>query len=212
MVGTCSEIGSDNRAVSLRFPSLHVFGDVVGRATIGGVAALSNNGRKIIMRRGPAPKAGHLKLIEGNPGRRPIPKEVDPGPSPLPEPPDDLNPIAQAEWRRVAPGLHAMKLLHTVDTTALAAYCSAYATWRQAQSALAKMAERDELTAGMMIRTSNGNAIQNPMLGVSNKAARDMVRFAGEFGMTPSARARLGSETASQPTSKWAGLVGRAKA
>jgi P27 family predicted phage terminase small subunit len=53
------------------------------------------------------------------------------------------------------------------------------------------MAERDLLTHGLMIKTSNGNAIQNPLVGTANKAMLDMVRFAGEFGMSPAARARI---------------------
>jgi hypothetical protein len=50
------------------------------------------------------------------------------------------------------------------------------------------MGKRDMLTGGLMIKTSNGNAIQNPLVGTANKAAADMVRYAAEFGMTPSAR------------------------
>ena len=53
------------------------------------------------------------------------------------------------------------------------------------------MAEKDQLTGGLMIKTSNGNAIQNPLVGTANKAAADMMRYAAEFGMTPSARSRL---------------------
>jgi P27 family predicted phage terminase small subunit len=53
------------------------------------------------------------------------------------------------------------------------------------------MAEKDQLTGGLMIKTSNGNAIQNPLVGTANKAAADMMRYAAEFGMTPSARSRI---------------------
>jgi P27 family predicted phage terminase small subunit len=57
------------------------------------------------------------------------------------------------------------------------------------------------MTGGLMIRTTNGNAVQNPLIGVANKAMADMVRYAAEFGMTPSARSRIqGSEPeAGQP-------------
>ena len=37
------------------------------------------------------------------------------------------------------------------------------------------MAERDLLTSGLMIKTTGGNAIQNPLVGTANKAASDMV-------------------------------------
>ena len=72
---------------------------------------------------------------------------------------------------------------------ALAAYCTACARWVQAERAIAEMGKRDMLTGGLLIKTSNGNAIQNPLVGTANKAASDMVRYAAEFGMTPSARA-----------------------
>lgn len=56
------------------------------------------------------------------------------------------------------------------------------------------MAKRDPLTGGLMIKTTNGNAIQNPLIGTANKAMSDMVRYAAEFGMTPSARSRIKAE------------------
>ena len=42
-----------------------------------------------------------------------------------------------------------------------------------------------------MIKTNNDNAIQNPLAGTAHKAASDMVRYAAEFGMTPSSRSRI---------------------
>ena len=56
------------------------------------------------------------------------------------------------------------------------------------------MAERDQLTSGLMIKTTNGNAVQNPLVGTANKAMGDMVRYAAEFGMTPSARSRVAKD------------------
>jgi len=65
----------------------------------------------------------------------------------------------------------------------------------QAERALARMAERDLLTGGLMIRTTGGNAIQNPLVGTANKTMADMMRYAAEFGMTPSARSRIVAES-----------------
>jgi P27 family predicted phage terminase small subunit len=47
------------------------------------------------------------------------------------------------------------------------------------------------MTEGLIIRTKAGNAIQNPLVGAANKAMADMVRYAAEFGLTPSARTRV---------------------
>src|SRR5712671_6181729 len=47
----------------------------------------------------------------------------------------------------------------------IAAYCVAYGRWRTAEKALAAMASLDPVTSGLLIKTSNGNAIQNPLVG-----------------------------------------------
>jgi P27 family predicted phage terminase small subunit len=109
----------------------------------------------------------------------------------MPEPPAHLNDDACAEWTRVAHDLYALRMLETVDRAALGAYCVAYAHWVQAERAIAEMAKQDLLTGALMIKTSNGNAIQNPLVGTAHKAASDMVRYAAEFGMTPSSRSRI---------------------
>lgn len=91
--------------------------------------------------------------------------------------------------------LGALGLLSNIDRAALAAYCQAYGLWVQAERALKAMA-RGNVTGGLLVRTTNGNAIQNPLIGIANKAKADMVRYAAEFGMTPSARSRVHAEAA----------------
>src|SRR5665213_222100 len=143
------------------------------------------------MREGRKPKPTHLKLVTGNPGKRALNlREPRPVPA-IPVPPAELVPEARQEWERVSVELHALGILTGIDRAALAAYCQAYGRWTQAEQAIARMAARDELTGGLMIRTTNGNAIQNPLVGTANKAMADMVRYAAEFGMTPSARTRI---------------------
>ena len=154
--------------------------------------------------RGRKPLPSHLKLVQGNRGKRPIrPESIKVEPS-LPMPPPHLCDEAKVEWGRVASMLYALRLLSEADIAALAAYCQAWATFKRATEALEVMSKGDPLTKGLLIKTTNGNAIQNPLLGIANKAAADMVRFAAEFGMTPSARARInapkGEETQSQDT------------
>lgn len=158
--------------------------------------------------RGRKPKPAHLRLIEGNPGKRSLPKGIKIEPTAAPQPPNFINGYAREEWDRIAPGLALMGMLAEVDTAALASYCQSYAIWRQATEAISKMAASDMLTGGLMIKTSNGNAIQNPLVGTANKAASDMVRYAAEFGMTPSARTRLNAGQPGGGESKFNGLIG----
>jgi P27 family predicted phage terminase small subunit len=158
--------------------------------------------------RGRKPKPAHLRLIEGNPGKRALPKGVKIEPTEAPEPPTFIKGYAREEWDRIAPGLALMGMLTAIDTAALASYCQSYAVWRQATEAINKMAASDMLTGGLMIKTTNGNAIQNPLVGTANKAASDMVRYAAEFGMTPSARTRLNASLPGGTESKFHGLIG----
>lgn len=160
------------------------------------------------MKPGPKPKPAHLKLLEGNPGKRAVGVEPRPEISVLPPPPDFLSIDARAEWDRVARQLHFLGLLTVVDVPSLSAYCQAYGRWVQAERAIAEMAKHDMLTGGLMIKTANGNAIQNPLVGTANKAASDMVRYASEFGLTPAARARLAIGPLEKPKSKFDGLIG----
>ena len=124
-----------------------------------------------------------------------------------PVPPEWLTPEAQAEWRRVIRDLVIRETLARVDLQTLAAYCQAFGRWEVAERALAAMGKNDPLTRGLMIKTTNGNAVQNPMVGTANVAARDMVKFAAELGMTPVARARVEAKGQPAPTTK-AGMFG----
>jgi len=141
--------------------------------------------------RGRKPKPTHLKLVGGNAGKRKLNENEAKFEPNLPPPPPFLSKPAMVEWGRVSQDLYVAGLLSKVDRAALAAYCQAYGRWEQAEETLAKMAARDELTNGLMIKTTGGNAIQNPIVGIANKAALDMVRYAEQFGMTPSARSRI---------------------
>jgi P27 family predicted phage terminase small subunit len=70
------------------------------------------------------------------------------------------------------------------------------------------MAEADPTgRSALLVKTANGTAVQNPLIGIANKAAADMVRYASEFGMTPSARSRVHADTtaaeAADPAKKY---------
>jgi P27 family predicted phage terminase small subunit len=49
----------------------------------------------------------------------------------------------------------------------------------------------DGSTHAAVIRTKQGNLIQNPMVGVASTARREMQRLAAEFGLSPSARTQI---------------------
>ena len=161
------------------------------------------------MPRGPKPKPTALKVIRGT-DRAARRNSAEPHvPLVTPEPPAHLSAEACAEWQRVTDQLYAAGIVTAIDRAALAAYCQAYGRWEQAERALDAMAARDQVTAGLMIRTQGGNAIQNPIVGTANKAMADMMRYAAEFGMTPSARTRIHAEASAierdDPAAKYFG-------
>jgi len=82
------------------------------------------------------------------------------------------------------------------------------AAWRTAVEALHELAQRDPVMRGLVIKAASGGAVQNPMLLTAKQAANDMVRYAGEFGMTLVARARIAAGVYSKPGgSKFDGLL-----
>ena len=63
-------------------------------------------------------------------------------------------------------------------------------------------------TGALMIRAGTGTLMQNPLVTIASRAASDMIKFAGEFGLTPRARTALaGGFIARTMPSKFAGLL-----
>ena len=132
---------------------------------------------------GRKPKPTNLKIVTGNPGKRPL-NDREPKPkAAIPESPSHLSRRAKAEWRRVSKELKTLGLLTRLDRAALAAYCEAWATWVEASE---KVQE-----TGRVIRAPSGYPVINPYVSIANKALNQMYRFMTEFGMTPASRSRL---------------------
>lgn len=134
-----------------------------------------------------------LREQEGTVGHNPNADEpIFPALDKIPDAPVFLNRWAKVEWKHVTPDLWSMGMLANCDVSALAAYCQAYGRWRMAEEGLTRYAKTK---AGkkhpLLLETKAGNMIQHPLVGIANKAYRDMVRLAAEFGLTPSARTQI---------------------
>jgi P27 family predicted phage terminase small subunit len=161
--------------------------------------------------RGPRPTPTHLRVLRGNPDKRPInrPEPMPVVPIEIPPAPEYLIGYAREEWDRIAVELHRLNLLTIVDIQVLAAYCQAFKIWRTATEVFTAMAERDPVTLGLMIKaTKTGTALQNPVYLTARQASNDMVRHAAEFGLSPAARARIAAGIYQEKTaSKFDGLL-----
>lgn len=135
-----------------------------------------------------------LKVLEGNPGQRRLPQN-EPTPEPgLPDPPDILNDIARKEWVERGAILANMSVLSQADLAIFAAYCQAWGDYIEAREGinlLRAQYPKEEAYRALVLECPSGAIKKNPLLDAANHAARDMVRYAGDLGMTPAARARL---------------------
>ena len=142
----------------------------------------------------PRPKPTRLKILSGNPGHRPLnEREPKPAiPTELPEAPLPLSRVARKEWTRTGGILLRMRVLTEADLAAFAAYCVVFGRWQEA--------ENDVRRRGVMVpaKPRSKNLIQNPFLGIANKALQQMLRLLAEFGLTPSTRTRIVAGEASQ--------------
>ena len=133
--------------------------------------------------RGRKPKPTALKLLEGNPGKRPLN-----GREPVPlraalKCPAWLLPEAKKEWKRLAPALEAMGVLTMADLTAFEGYCQAYARWKEAEAFITQH--------GSIFQTTSGYVQQVPRGSCAQQNLQIMQSFGSEVGLTPATRARI---------------------
>lgn len=137
-----------------------------------------------------------LKIIKGTfRNCRANPKEPDP-PVELPEAPSHLTEYGRAEWDDMAKKVYNMGILSHVDKACLAGYCQLYGRWRQAEEDLEK--------SSLIIKTTSGNIIQNPLLGIANTAYKLMKDSLTEFGMTPASRSKVSAKKTKKKKDAWA--------
>lgn len=135
--------------------------------------------------KGRPPIPSYLKVLHGNPGKRPLNKN-EPMPDiseTIPDPPVRLSHFAKKEWKNISGRLHRLGLLTEIDDRALVAYCESFAAWRKAR----RCVERD----GMVTITKNGMAVLNPMMKIEKQYFDQMMKLMSEFGMTPSSRSKI---------------------
>ena len=134
--------------------------------------------------RGRKPIPTTLKVLSGNPGKRPL-NEREPTPmSGEPECPDWLDAEAKAEWSRVCSDLKTMGLLATADRAALAMFCTAWSRWVQAEEQVRKF--------GAIVKSpEKGFPMKSPYLSIADQSMETMRKLMVEFGLTPSSRSRI---------------------
>lgn len=140
-------------------------------------------------------KPTNLKLLKGTLRTDRINKDEPKPKINIPKAPTHLNKEAKKEWKEMAQQLFNLGLLTNIDKAALAGYCQLYGRWVQAEK---------KLGAGeLVIETKSGNLIQNPYLGIANRAYEIMFRSLTDFGMTPASRARVSVASKKKVDDPW---------
>jgi len=139
-------------------------------------------------RHGPAPEPTALKLVHGNPGKRPLNK-AEPRPARRrPRRPDWLEGEAQAAWDELIPMLDAMGVLTEVDGRAVSRYCKLWARWVKLTAMIDKAGEVYPM------RDKDGNVTSFrtfPQVKIIESLSCELRMLEREFGLTASARSNL---------------------
>lgn len=144
------------------------------------------------MARGRKPTPTHLKLVTGNPGRRPLNKDEPQPVAGRPKCPAHCSKNARKLWDYVCDLLHDMGLLATSDAVALEMLCEAYSDFLAASDTLKEFGddfyETTNESGSTMYRV-------HPALAKKQDADRRIRGWLAEFGLTPSSRTRVKAGT-----------------
>ena len=155
--------------------------------------------------RGRKPKPTKLKLVAGNPGKRKINTKEPKPMNVAPRQPAEMNADEKKVWKYITEELGHMGILASSDQGVIAAYCHWAALSIKAKRLLNKLGESGKDPE--IITTKSGNIIQNPWLGIANRANHEIVKVAAQLGLDPTARTRLEVEKETDAGPDWAAVA-----
>lgn len=141
--------------------------------------------------KGPPPQPTNLRVMRGNPARRPLPEGEPEPPEGSVECPETVQGRARVFWKQHEPYLLAMRLLTVADIAMLAILCETEAEYWDARDDVRKRGiEIERKRYG-----KNGQEFwiseANPSVKIASDAGKRLHRLKLEFGMSPSSRTRV---------------------
>lgn len=143
--------------------------------------------------RGRRPIPTSVKKAQGNPGRKPLNK-TEPSAGKHPEKPLHLTGESAALWDRLCEMFESMGILDMADGLAIELICETYEEWRRNMEVIKKnggVYSTKSITGEKILR-------QLPHVAQASDAWKRIRSMLSEFGLTPSARVRLGSSEAEE--------------
>lgn len=158
--------------------------------------------------RGRKPTPTVLRVLRGNPGKRPV-NTNEPEPEDLSTVcPEEIaeNDDARKEWfRTIVPAIHTRQIT-SADRAMAIAHCELWATWRSQLAAAGKHAH-------VVAVGKNNYPTPNPARGMANKTFFLLKQVDAELGLTPTSRSRVtkgkGAPTVDKRKERFFGTGGR---
>ena len=138
------------------------------------------------------PKPTKLKLLQGNPGHRPLNASEPQPDAGEPIMPPGLSSAAQDEWTAVIPILRKMGVLTVADGATIAGYCQSFADWLGAQDDIREHGRLIEEPITNRMGDIVGHRLKkNPALTIANELKKAYRAFASDLGLSPASRTRV---------------------
>lgn len=137
--------------------------------------------------KGRPPKPASIKLLEGNPGKRDVPRE----PQPLygvPRIPPSLDEIGLQAWQRMVDAIGHTGTLTQAEWALMEVFADTWSKYTQARDQV------NRLGIALVTRNKDGapEAKRNPFASELHRYRDALIKLMVELGLTPIARARMG--------------------
>jgi P27 family predicted phage terminase small subunit len=133
--------------------------------------------------KGRKPKHPKIKLLEGNPGKRPITSVMDKEPKKKIKKPEFFDKYASRIWDELAPQLITDGRLTPLTKAGFEILCVLKGRTIKIEEELQR---QDFLKQGY-----RKDSVKNPLLTIYKNTVDQFFKFAAEYGLTPQSRQRL---------------------
>lgn len=133
------------------------------------------------------PKPSALKVLQGNPGRRPLNKDEPQFESGIPAKPEWFDTYASEEWDRITGNLNGQRVFTKNDLGILVALCLAYEQLRETHAIL------KQLGRSYTVEDMGGNTHYKarPECVRFETAQKEYRTLLAEIGFSPSSRSKV---------------------
>ncbi|MGJ0625550.1 phage terminase small subunit P27 family [Xenorhabdus bovienii] len=136
---------------------------------------------------GPPKTPTHLRLVKGNPSKRPINKNEPQPEKRVPPTPKHFTKQGKYWFKRLSEQLLGIGVLTELDGKALEMLVDAYVDYRKVKEAL----DNSEVTKAITTTTGDARIKPSDFLAECREGRKEIRGWLQEFGMTPASRTKV---------------------